>query len=502
MPSSPLSSRSPAEPSPGAGTAPSRRWWRRAGAIALIAAALAAGLGVYLRARHRPNVVFIIIDTLRADHVGAYGSTQHLTPHLDAVAAESLAFEKAYATSAWTKSSIASMFTGYFPSRIGVLDRDDAIPDSVDTLAELLRRNGYQTHGVTSNGNAGTTYGFAQGFDSFGYPREQRSYPGGAATYPANGITHAALEWLGQRQRGKPFFLFLHYADPHDPYFPHPEMDCGEEPPGRYGGSREALREMDAAGKRGELTEADKARIRYLYACDVKFCDHWIGELVNQLRRQGLWENTLVIITADHGEGLWDHDERAHGRDLYDEMVHVPLLVKYPGRVAPARIQRPVSLVDLAPTVLAATGTNPAAPSQGSDLRALLAGDVEESQPGIYSELALDWVDLESLRTPEHTLLRARKLAIDDPDAYRLFDRRVDPGEKDNIARRPSAAADAMKTSLRDWRAFVQPSAEEKKHQVALEELSPVELKSLRDLGYISDAEYRQAAQRRAPARP
>jgi len=469
-------------------------------AIALLVAALAGGLAVYARVKRPPNVVFIVIDTLRADHVGAYGAAQNLTPQLDAIAAESTLFEHAYATSAWTKSSIASMLTGHYPSHIGVLDRDDAIPESIDTLAERLHRRGYETHGVTSNGNAGATYGFAQGFDSFEYPSEQRRYPGGATTFPANGITNAALEWLAQRNRAQPFFLFLHYADPHDPYFPHPDLDCGDEPPGRFGGSRQELREMDAAGKRGELTETDKARIRYLYACDVRFCDQWIGTLATELRRQGLWENSLLVITADHGEGLWDHSERGHGRDLYEEMVRVPLLVKYPGKARAARIRKPVSLVDLTPTVLVATGVgDDLTRLQGQDLGALLASADPEPHHGIYSELSLDQVDLESLRTPEHTLLRARKLPFDDPTAYQLFDRRSDPGEHDDIAL-SSSATGAVKQYLRYWHDFIQPASAGERNRVALEDLSPAELKSLRDLGYISDVEYQEAAQRRAQA--
>jgi arylsulfatase A-like enzyme len=312
------------------------------------------------------------------------------------------------------------------------------------------------------------------------------------------------VEWLEQRDRNRPFFLFLHYADPHDPYFSHPDMDCGEEPPGRFGGSREELRAMDAAAKRGELTDTDKARIRYLYACEVKYCDHWIGELVGALRRLDLWDDLLVVITADHGEGLWDHGERAHGRDLFDEMVHVPLIVKYPGRAQSARVQTPISLVDLAPTILAATGTSAPAGMQGGDLRTVGGGAARDAgRRGIYSELSLDWVDLESLRTGDYKLLRARKQTPENPDSYKLFDLRRDPGEQDDVAAKLTDTASALKESLQHWRAFIEsPTSGSAKQDVALEDLSPAELNSLHALGYISDAEYQDAAQRRALGKP
>jgi arylsulfatase A-like enzyme len=453
-----------------------------------------------------PNILLVVVDTLRADHLGAYGARTHLTPALDALAEEAYVFEKAFATSAWTKSSIASLFTGIFPSRLSVLGRQDALPQTAQPLAELLAAGGYQSYGVTTNGNAGAAFGFAQGFEAFEYPEMKRRYPDGATTFPAEGVTRTAMQWLAQRDPQRPFFVFLHYTDPHDPYLPHPGLIAGKEPAGAYDGSREQLEAMDAAYRKGELKEVDQERIRYLYAGEVKYCDLWIGNLIGGLRELGLWNDLLLVVTADHGEGLWDHGERAHGRDLFDEMIHVPLFLKYPRMSAAgaARVTTPISLVDIAPTILAAAGISEPSAIQGRDLRTLLDGD-ERSDPndGIYAELSLDHVDLESLRTTEHKILRARKLPANSPGSYQLFDLRRDPGERDNLAPRAPEAVDEMKESLQRWRSRIEPAEpDESRRQVALEDLSPSELRSLRDLGYISDDEFRAAADRRERRAP
>ena len=256
------------------------------------------------------GVVLIVVDALRADHVGSYGSDQGLTPHLDELAEEGYVFENAIATSSWTRASIASMFSSRYPTAISVVGRDDSIGSSVVTVAEVLQVLGnFQTLGVSTNANAGAQYGFAQGFDTFLAPESEGSYPGDFAVPIAETVTRTALALLDERDLSRPFFLFLHYVDPHDPYLPHPGLLDSVEPSGRFDGSRRRLQEMDRTAP-SDLTEADVERIKFLYAGEVKYADAWIGALLAGLRDRGLHDDTLIVVTADHGEGLWDHAPR------------------------------------------------------------------------------------------------------------------------------------------------------------------------------------------------
>jgi arylsulfatase A-like enzyme len=470
----------------------------------LISLPLAIGLAYWQgKEAARPqarNFLLIVIDTLRADHLGAYGSSRNLSPSLDTLANESYLFENAIATSAWTRSSIASMFTSQFPSPLGVLGRKDAIPEEVTTIAEVFQRRGYSTYGVTTNGNAGASFGFAQGFEAFEYPDIKRSYPGGATKFPAEGVTKMALDWLKTRDATKPFFVFLHYTDPHDPYFPHDGLLPGPEPAGRFDGSRKRLGEMDREFRQSGLPQEDMDRIKYLYAGEVKYCDIWIGKLIAGLKELGLWDDLMIIVTADHGEGLWDHSERAHGRDLYEEMIRVPLLVRYPGPAdaGGARIATPVSLVDLAPTLLAGAGAPAPAEFRGRDLWNRARRNAETSeQPGIYAELGLDWMHLESVRVGNHKLIRDRRRAAEDDGAYQLFDLSADPNEKRNVMQAAPDVAPRLRMSLADWRNALAEQALAAKKGMRLDQLSVADLESMKALGYLSAEEYEEAIRAR-----
>lgn len=471
----------------------------------LLLTPIVAGLGywrwVYTSRPRAESFVLVVIDTLRADHLGAYGSSRDLTPSLDALAVDSVVFENPIATSSWTRSSIASMFTSQFPSPMSVLGRDDAIAESTQTLAEVFAQQGYATFGVTTNGNAGASVGFAQGFDAFVYPRLKRGYPGDVKMFPAEGVTQTALNWLEERDQERPFFLFLHYTDPHDPYLPHEGLLPVPEPLGGYDGSRVHLRMMDHAYRQGRLLPADMDRIKYLYAGEVKYCDIWIGELVDGLKELGLWNEVMFVVTADHGEGLWDHTFRAHGRDLYEEMIRVPLLIHYPGRDLGrgVRIEEPVSLVDLAPTFLATAGIPIPSEFRGHDLWPLIDdGARQAEQPGIYAELGLDGIHLESVRLDSHKLIRNRARPEGEDSAYQVFDLAKDPGEKNNLMRHDSAIDARLRDSLAGWRIALADQSRMAKEGIRLDELSAKDLESMRALGYLSEEEYEKAIRHRA----
>ncbi len=358
------------------------------------------------------GALLIVVDTLRADHVGVYGSGRDLTPHMDALAADALVFRNGIAASSWTRPSIASMFTGQYPTSIAVLDKTDALDDELETVAETLTAAGVVSLGISTNGNSGKKFNFHQGFARFEHrlPR-QPGYAAGHPMVPAEEVTRTALELIdGVGQGAAPFFLFAHYTDPHAPYIAHPGLLSEPEPPGRFNGSRIQLDQLDALDAH-QRTAEDVDRIRHLYAGEVKYCDVWLGELFGGLESRGLLDDMLVVLTSDHGEGLWDHGARAHGRDLYEEMIQVPLIVRFPraSGIAPATIEAFAHHIDIAPTILGTFGVPLPSDYQGRDLGlAAQRGELDRERGFAYSEMNSGGIDLESASNGRLKLIRDR----------------------------------------------------------------------------------------------
>jgi len=441
----------------------------------------------------RPKaIVLILIDALRADHLGTYGSTQNLTPSLDALARRAYLFENAWATSSWTRSSVASLFTSQYPGSLGVLGARDALPPDSPTLAELLKAHGgYQCVGISTNRNAGENFGYDKGFGSFFRPSLEHSYPDDHPMAIAEGVTTEALEWLRTWDGETPFFMFLHYVDPHDPYLPHPGLLSATEPAGRFDGSRRRLKRMKKLERqsKSQITEPDLERIRYLYAGEVKYCDRWIGKLAEGLQDLGIMEEALLIVTADHGESLWDHGRRGHGWDLYEETLRVPLLVKWPEMEdsEAARITDLVSLIDVSPTILAAAGIPVPREFQGRSLLPLLKGkDPGYMSRHLYAEIDYNGRNFEAIRNESSKLIRDRTKSTFDESAYELFDLSSDPGEKENLTGRAPEVEVHLKDALRR-RAHVASMDPAQRRRIPLGELDPDTLKALRGLGYIED---------------
>ncbi len=431
------------------------------------------------------GVVIVVLDTLRWDYLGCYGSDRGLTPDLDTLAEESIRFERAYATSAWTRSSIASLLTARYPTACGTLGRADLLSETEVTLAEILGRQGFATHGLSTNVNAGAEFGFSQGFDSFTVPPGRDSYPDGFQMVPAEAVTHAALEWLDGRDAERPFLLFLHYTDPHDPYLPHEEWNDPRFSPGRFDGSRPSLQELDSTPPE-ELTALDRNRIVDLYSGEVAYCDRWIGALLDGLATRGLGrDETLMVVTADHGEGLWSHGWRGHGADLFEEMIRVPLLVRLPGETGGQSIETPVSLIDLSPTVLAHLGLPQPDSFQGHSWLPLLRGeDRPRALEYIYSELSLGPFDLESLRLDDWKLIKNRGLINEPQSPYQLYDLARDPDEQVDLIGTGHPLERHLIDALWMWNRAIAGTAEPRRPG-RLTDLSPETVAAMRGLGYL-----------------
>ena len=337
-----------------------------------------------------PNVVLVSIDTLRADAVGAYGGPV-ATPALDRLASEGALFEQAIAPASQTTPSHATLFTGREVLHHGALRNGVPLAATAETLAEVFQRSGYATGAFASSFVLDPRFGWAQGFEHYDaeFPRggetlrarsgQWRQYEFDGFDRRAAATNERALPWL--ESVAEPFFLFVHYFDPHAPYAA-PASRIARVPAdfARAAASEriDELRETLPGLRREELALALRS-----YQAEVLEVDAAIARLLAALADRGLDDRTLVVVTADHGEGLGQHGTLDHAPNIYEEQLRVPLLIRWPDRVpAGLRIREPIGLVDLAPTIAAAAALAFDDPPDGQSLlEALQTGNVSESRP-------------------------------------------------------------------------------------------------------------------------
>ncbi len=415
------------------------------GGVLLLAAATA--LLVWLRPRPapRPSIVVILVDTLRADRLGCQGGAGDLTPRLDALAADGARFSRAYAPSSWTLPSVTSLLTGQMPSEHGVRSWITAgIPPSSPYLPEALGEAGYVTTGLMGNANLPQA-GFGRGFDLYVEARtEPKLARTGIPLYPsAEDMTDLAIEALDELKDSR-FFLYVHYMDPHAPYL----LPRGAEDP--FAGSdyegyvvTHLDRVLPLMGRRYTRVypyfwskvrddEADHRRVRELYDAKVAYVDRHVGRLLDHLDGLDLSDSTLVVVTSDHGEGLFEHGIREHEEVPYEHQVHVPLLLRGPG-VEPATVEgAPVELVDLPGALTRIAGVPEGGlpvPGNGRLLAALGLTDAPGPDASVVTEVYVADRDehLQSALDGQTKLIRAQ-------DRTLLFDLDRDPGELENLA--------------------------------------------------------------------
>src|SRR5262245_48706044 len=425
-----------------------------AGGAALLLAA--AGCTPAAPPPRGPHVVLVTIESLRTDHVGAYGGASPgrpevpLTPNLDAFAAEATVYEDAHAVTSWTLASHASLFTGLYPSGHQTTGPRDRLDDSYPTLAETLAGRGWQTAAAVSGPYLRRTHNLAQGFEI---------YDDKAASL-ASGLAHddvtspAMLDSLRrildeQRDPARPLFLFAYFWDSHFDYLPPPPWDAAFVPPDA---ERFDARNLDTNPAIHAGMEARRlAWLRAQYDGEIRWTDENLGQLFRLLRERGLWDDALVIVTADHGEEFFDHGEKGHKNNLYTETVRVPLLVKYPGQREGRRDARLASAVDVLPTVLEAAGIVAGFPVHGRSLRApdpdpgrAVLYELETSRyyghsDGSISERSSPWRAIRrgDLKLVEHTSPDGGGVTR---ELYRVSS---DPGEREDLAaREPERAAE------------------------------------------------------------
>jgi arylsulfatase A-like enzyme len=400
-----------------------------AGAVAFCL--LSGGLGrAFPAGNGRPpaRVILVSIDTLRFDHLGCTGYPVSTTPHLDLFRRDAVLFSAAVAQASSTLASHASMLTSLLVPQHGAsFKRGTALDRAVTTLAEALTRHGIKTISFNEGGQLAPEYGLGRGFSRY---RSERVGPG--TSHFANEVEQVT-RWLHDNP-DQPFFMFLHTYAVHHPYTPD-ARHLAEVEPDPYGGSlphgETPLGVLEAINQSGRpLAAADLRHIVATYDAQIRAMDDDFAALVALLKARGIYDETTIVFTADHGEEFGEHGWVGwHSHTLYDELVRVPLLIKYPGEeFAGGTVTRQVRSIDIAPTVLALLQIEPPKAFQGSDLTPLVLGRQEAVR---YAVSNLDGGGVVAIRSTRWKLIRNH-----------LFDLREDPGEtRDVAARFPEVAA-------------------------------------------------------------
>ncbi len=415
------------------------------------------------------NLVILLADTLRADHLGAWDYERPTTPILDALASEGLRFTRHYSHSSRTGPSVATIFTGLYPRSHGVVNPLDAfdakgtLATDQTTLAEILAGRGWQTAGFVTNRNVSERFGFAQGFDTYQW----------SAAAPATTVHRAATGFLDEIGT-QPFFLYLHFMETHSPYDTPPEAPQPFVDPDYSGPVTGAHAELDAM-LRGNYTpdEADIAHLIGLYDQSLLALDTAIGGILEELAQRGLAENTTVVFLSDHGEEFLEHGGLLHGYTLFEEQLHIPLVIRSPG-VDPGIVHRATRQVDVLPTLLELLGVEVERPFQGTSLVGTPPGD----DPPVYASTQIRAVvtaKAESFRVSDWKYIRTEL-----PQATEaLYHLAEDPGERQDRGADEPRRMDEMRRAMEALlRAF--PVAPGARVQLTEEEIG-----ELRALGYV-----------------
>lgn len=399
------------------------------------------------------NIVLVTIDTLRTDRISSYGSESVDTPNIDSFAEEGVRFSNAASTVPFTLPAHSSILTGLYPPGHGVRENVGYVLDeSIPTLAEVLSSEGWSTAGFVSSFVLDRRWGIGRGFDHYFDDFDLSEFedtPNLSSVQRSGDVTIAeAVRWLDDRPKDSPFFLWLHLYDPHDPYTP-PEPWKSMYPDRPYEG-------------------------------EVAYTDSLIGDFRQALSERGLLSNSLVILTADHGEGLGNHGEASHGFFLYETTIHVALIVRPPdGRLAGRVVDSAVSHVDLFPTILDAVGVSAPKRVHGESLLPLISGD-GDSERSVYSEslyplLHYGWAPLRAIRTGRHKLINAPRAEV--------FNVVTDPREAHDLSAEQPAVVEDLEVRLTELRAKIES---ETPAVGSAPDIDPQTLAQLQALGYAA----------------
>ncbi|MBU0753641.1 MAG: sulfatase-like hydrolase/transferase [Planctomycetes bacterium] len=443
----------------------------------------------------RKNILLIVADTLRADHLGCYGYEQNTSPHIDSLAAKGTLFTEYYTVVPTTLASFTSLLTSLHPKDHGAYRNGKRADESLPILGERFRSAGFETAAFIACYCLSDFFGMARGFDHFDEQYTSNTIlEDNSLIRSAESVTEGFITWAKSRDQGKPFFAMVHFFDPHWPYDPPAEMmDL-------FGAERlpqknnlpsliVAKETLEASG--GEPNDYVK-KMHKLYLAEIRYVDTRVGKILTSLTQQGLMENTVIVFTADHGETFWDHDDYFdHGLYVYESTIHIPLIIHDPGTVPEQKqIDTLLCNLDLGPTLCNLAGFEPPREFQGRSFASLLLNKQEKSLPDrpIFSEATKPMdVEKDALRPN----LKKAKCIRQGPWKYITFpasqsNRRElynvieDPFERNNLINDPRHAAlvKELQAALQAW------AIDFRALRNNPDETDPEVIKKLRELGY------------------
>jgi arylsulfatase A-like enzyme len=429
------------------------------------------------------NVIVITVDTLRARNLGIYGYERNTSPHIDRLGREGAVFLNAFSNTSWTIPSLASLFTSRHATQHRTVQPRSSLPGALPYLPEMLRERGYRTATFIQSAYPLLTMGFARGFELM--------------ERPANYKTKQILKWIRQQKRER-FFLWVHYSEPHTPYTPSAGFDRlfvreswkDNRDTARYWNRRECEAAYDSS--------EDAARMRMgFYDARIRESDVHVGKIMAELKELGLADETLIILSADHGEEFFEHRGCDHGQTLYDEVLHIPLIVRHPGVVPPGtRVAEQVRLVDIMPTVLDAlevpeppgiVGRSllPLARGVGGD-RPLLGGFLSNTEQAVV----IRHQGMKYVFSPNRTALRQKHKQENEE----LYDLRTDPEERMNLVALGHPRLEHLRQKAKRWLSGPRPAPAPK---VDFDQRT---VERLRALGYLAPAPGTPQPAKPAPA--
>jgi arylsulfatase A-like enzyme len=449
----------------------------------LVITVVATAIGEPVVTAGSPNILLISIDSLRRDHVSAYGYKRPTTPQIDALAREGVLFDMAVAPTSWTLPSHVTMLTA-LPARLhAVRETNQRFSRDVVTLAEVLSDTGYATAGFVAGSFLSSTHGFGQGFDVYNdytILERERGKLGSHLTSPLSvGLVRRWLDDQADADQQRPFFVFLHMWDVHYEYLPPPPYDTMFDPD--YTGDITGRGFMDDPRINRDMPPRDREHLVALYDGEIRYTDDHLGQLFDLLAERGILDETIVVVTADHGDEFFEHGRKGHAETLFDEVLLVPLIMRYPAGIpAGSVVDRQVRLLDVAPTILSLAGVErpekfgycgPAV-SACRDLTPFISGQSSD-KPGLvaFGHLRRDQV---SIRTETSKLIRDTRF-----NRARRYDLTNDPAERSNLYGSDDPQANTLLGNLLDqwW------SGEVGKPQST--EIDAQQLEILRSLGYL-----------------
>jgi arylsulfatase A-like enzyme len=421
----------------------------------------------------KTNVILIVVDTLRADHLSCYGYYRNTTPHIDDFSRESLLFKNAISAAPWTSPSVASLFTSFYPIVLDYEANIRHLDDSFLTMAEIFKENDYDTKGIIAHYLIASKLKFGQGFDSY-----DQDNLGGPDNVSSHSITEKASVYL-EDHKDSNFFLFLHYFDPHENYMLHEDYDYYPDYDGPlYSGQPiyEGVRDIASS-----LTPEDIEYLKALYDSEISYVDEYLGKLFDKLKELDLYDNTLIIITSDHGEEFCERGNSwiGHTRTVYQELIHVPLIIKVPHKNDHKVVEEYVGLIDILPTLVKQLGlkTSEKMDMEGAIIN--LNNGKRSQNSEIVSETRREAFWQSVIKDGWKYMADIKR---NDKRLYNLLE---DPEEKNNLSKERREITKQYEGLLQTW--FNKISGKKSRYKVGQgdHEFTPEELKKLQSLGYF-----------------